>query len=164
MASGLADKAVTFDMVKGLTLGSGAKTTIDFIVTNSTNVNQTAFTFSSEIVLESPSYLKNFVLFPSVSSIECSKTRLTHNAMGLKLNATEVNDKLSTIIKASSLDFNANYKMGWALANWNPQFGLIGGLLKNSTMSTQVTDGYMMLGFEMQADLPNAMAPVITEE
>jgi len=134
MASGLADKAVTFDMDKGLTLGSGAKTTIDFIVTNSTNANQTAFTFSSEIVLESPSYLKN--LFPSVTSIECSKTRLTHNAMGLKLNATEVNDKLSTIIKASSLDFNANYKMGWPLANLNPQLGMLGGILKNTTMST----------------------------
>jgi hypothetical protein len=36
---------------------------------------------------------------------------------------------------------------------------MIGGLLKNSTLSTQVTDGYMMMGFEMQADLPTAVAP-----
>jgi len=49
--------------------------------------------------------------------------------------------------------------MGWALANLNPQFGMIGGLLKNSTMSMEVTDGYMMMGFEMQADLPTAVAP-----
>jgi len=36
---------------------------------------------------------------------------------------------------------------------------MIGGLLKNSTMSMQVTDEYMMMGFEMQADLPTAVAP-----
>lgn len=50
--------------------------------------------------------------------------------------------------------------MGWPLANLDPQLGMLTGLLKNSTMSTQVTDGYMMLGFEMQADLPNAMPPL----
>jgi len=98
-------------------------------------------------------------LFPSVSDITCSDTRITHNAIGLKLNATEVNNKLWGIIIASSEDFNHQYKMGWALANLNPQFGMIGGLLKNSTMSMEVTDGYMMMGFEMQADLPTAVAP-----
>jgi len=159
MRSGFTDKAVTFSMEKGLTLGAGATTTIDFIVTNSTNVNQTALTFSSKIVLSSPSYLKNFILFPSISDIQCSNTRITHNAIGLKLNATEVNNKLSGIINASSEDFNHQYKMGWALANLNPQFGMIGGLLKNSTMSMEVTDGYMMMGFEMQADLPTAVEP-----
>jgi len=159
MHSGFTGKAVTFDMTKGLTLGEGATTTVEFIVTNATNANQTALTFSSHIVMSSPSYLKDFVLFPSVSNITCTNTRLTHNAIGLKLNATELNNKFSGIINAASEDFNHNYKMGWPLANLNPQLGMLGGLLKNSTMSTQVTDGYMMMGFEMQADLPTAVAP-----
>lgn len=159
MHSGLSGKAVTFDMTNGLILGAGATTTIELIVSNKTNSNVTALSFSSKVTLNSPSYLKNFVLFPSITKVECAETKLIKNTVGLSLNATEVNDKLTTILNASSQDFNANYKMGWPLANLNPNFGMIGGLLKNSTMSTQVTDGYMMLGFEMQADLPTAIAP-----
>jgi len=136
MRSGMANKPVTFDMVKGLTLGQGATTTVELVVSNSTSANQTALTFTSHCVLESPSYLKNFVLFPSVSNIACNNTRLTHNAIGLKLNATQVDATFNQIVNASAADFNSNYKMGWPLANLNPQFGMIGGLLKNSTMST----------------------------
>lgn len=159
MHSGLAGKPVTFDMTNGLVLGAGATTTIDFIVSNKAVANETALSFSSKITLNSPTYLKDFVLFPSITNVECTGTRLVKNTVGLSLNSTTVNDKLSGIITASSEDFNANYKMGWPLANLDPNFGMIGGLLKNSTMSTQVTDGYMMLGFEMQADLPTAVAP-----
>jgi len=45
--SGLAGKTVTFDMVKGLTFGEGATTTVDFMVTNSTNAATKALSFSS---------------------------------------------------------------------------------------------------------------------
>jgi hypothetical protein len=162
MHAGLAGKAVTFDMENGVTVGAGATTTVDFTVTNSTNADALALRFSSKVVMNSPSYLKNLVLFPSVSDIECSGTRLTHSFIDLKLNATDLNTKFSEIINKASKDFNANLKMGFPLANLNPQLGMLGGILKNTTMSTQVTNGYMNLGFEMQADLPNAMAPVET--
>ena len=77
------EQPVTFDMKNGLTLGSGAKTQVDFIVTNATNVNQTALSFVSNVVLNSPTYLKNFVLFPSISNIESSGTKLTHSMIDL---------------------------------------------------------------------------------
>lgn len=98
-------------------------------------------------------------MYPSISHIECSETKLINDAVGLNLNATELNNRLSGIINAASEDFNAQYKMGWPIANLNPQIGMLGGLLKNSTLSTQVTDGYMLMGFEMQADLPTAPEP-----
>jgi hypothetical protein len=120
MRSGFTGKPVTFDMVKGLTLGEGATWTVEFIVTNATNVNQTALTFSSHILVNSPTYLKNFVFFPSVSNVECSNTRLTHNSIGLKLNATELNNKFSGIVNGASEAFNLQFKAGWPLANWNP--------------------------------------------
>jgi len=109
--------------------------------------------------LNSPSYLKNLVLFPSVADVKCSNVRLTHNSIGLKLNSTELSNTFNGLMSATGEDFNHNFKMGWPLANLNPQFGMLGGLLKNTTMSTQVTNGYMNLGFEMQADLPTAVAP-----
>jgi hypothetical protein len=102
MHAGLAGKAVTFGMEKGLTLGEGATTTVDFIVTNSTITNQLALTFSSKVVVNSPSYLKNLILFPSISDVKCSDTRITHNAIGLKLNSTMVNNVFQGIVEGSS--------------------------------------------------------------
>jgi len=45
--SGLAGKAITFDMEKGITFGEGATTTVDFMVTNSTTAATKALSFSS---------------------------------------------------------------------------------------------------------------------
>ena len=156
MTSG-AQKAVTFDMKNGATLGKGATTTLEVFCSNATTKQETALTFASNLVLTSKTYLTNFVLFPSVSDYAVSSTRVTKNVVGL--DTTKANDILTSIVATTANDFNHQYEMGWPLANLNPNFGMIGGLLKNSTMSTSVTDEYMMLGFEMQADLPTASNP-----
>ena len=152
-----AQKAVTFDMENGATLGKGATTTLEVICSNATTKNEIALTFVSNLVLTSKTYLTNFILFPSVADYSASGTQVTKNVVGL--DTTKANDVFTSIVATTANDFNHQYEMGWPLANLNPNFGMIGGLLKNSTMSTSVTDEYMMFGFEMQADLPTATNP-----
>lgn len=152
-----AEKAVTFDMKNGAVVGTGATTTFEVICSNATTKNETALTFVSDVVLNSKTYLANFVLFPSIQGHAVNNTKVTENVV--HLNTTNANDIFTSIVAGTANDFNHQYEMGWPLANLNPNFGMIGGLLKNSTMSTEVTDEYMMLGFEMQADLPTASNP-----
>lgn len=121
------EKPVKFDMEKGAIIGTGATTTVELLVSNSTNTNQSALIFSSNIVLESPTYMTKFMFYPSVSKINVANTRLTHNAIGM--NTTLLNDKFQEIMQASSLDFNSEYKSGWSIANLDPQLAMLGGLL-----------------------------------
>ena len=96
------EQPVKFDMVNGLTFGSGAKSQVDFVVSNATSPNQTALSFEANVVLNSPTYLKNFVLFPSISNIECTETKLTHSMIDLKLNDTEIHSRFSQIISSAA--------------------------------------------------------------
>lgn len=53
-------------------------------------------------------------------------------------------NSLATEILNQSKDiYNQRFLHGWALANWNPQLGMLGGLLKNTTMTPYVTDEWM---------------------
>jgi len=40
------------------------------------------------------------------------------------------------------------------MSNISPVFGLIGGLIKNATISPYVSENYLYAGFTMQADMP----------
>lgn len=157
------EKVVTFDMKNSATIGKGATSTVELVVSNSTNVNQTALTFSSKVIMESPTYMTNFVFYPSIERIAAADTKLTQNAIGLNLNATALSATFQAVLNDAAHDFNVNYKMGWPMANLDPRLGMITGLLKNATLSTSVTDHYMMMGLEMQADLPTAVAPEVEE-
>lgn len=50
--------------------------------------------------------------------------------------------------------FNKQYQSGIPIAALNPQLAMIGGLIKNSTMSPYISDGWLYAGFSMQADAP----------
>jgi len=50
--------------------------------------------------------------------------------------------------------FNTAFAKGWALSNLDPQIGMITGIIKNSTLTPYVMDGFLYGGFSMQADLP----------
>lgn len=68
---------------------------------------------------------------------------------------------LTQALQASADAFNNEYKAGWPLTNINPQFGMLGGLLKNMTVSPYITDHWLFAGFEMQADLPTMVEPTL---
>jgi len=158
-----AAKPIAFDRKHGVTLGgrNGEITSvIDVIVSNSNVKNETALTFECNLESYFNFTLKNLIVYPRFDEISISNTKLTKDIVGLspeyKFNslATELLDKSKDI-------YNQKFLHGWALANLNPQLGMIGGLLKNTTMTPYVTDEWMWAGFEMQADLPNAVNPAL---
>lgn len=50
--------------------------------------------------------------------------------------------------------WNADSKKGINIAVLDPEIGMIGGLLKNATLTPHVTDGWYYGGFSMQSDYP----------
>lgn len=51
-------------------------------------------------------------------------------------------------------EMNKKYKAGIPIGALNPQLAMIGGLIKNSTISPYISDGWMYAGFSMAADAP----------
>ncbi len=58
------------------------------------------------------------------------------------------------ILSGISNIYNAAFAKGWALSNLDPQIAMITGILKNSTLTPYVMDGFIYGGFSMQKDLP----------
>ena len=104
--------------------------------------------------------LRNLIIYPRFDQVVIANTKLTKDLVGL--SSEYYFNSLATQILDQSKDlYNQKFLHGWALANWNPQLGMIGGILKNTTMTPYITDEWMFAGFEMQADLPNAENPTL---
>merc|ERR1712166_470753 len=138
----------------------GADATIDVIVSNSTTVNETALTFECNLESYFNFTLKNLIIYPRFDQVSISNTKLTQDVVGLS-SEYRFNSLATQILDQSKDIYNQRLLHGWALANWNPQLGMIGGILKNTTMTPYVTDEWMWAGFEMQADLPTAVNPAL---
>lgn len=148
------DKTIAFDHIKGITVGQRGevKITIDIICSNATHVNETAVTLEMDLDMSANITMQNLIVYPQVTDISVHNTNKTHDIVGMY--AHDFNTLFTQILKKTVYDINLQYQGGWPLANINPMIGMIGGLLKNTTVTPFVTDGWMYAGFEMQADLP----------
>jgi len=66
----------------------------------------------------------------------------------------QYNILMTSILQKAIADFNAQYVKGWPLSNLSPEFAMLSGLLKNSTMTPYVAQNLMYAGFTMYADMP----------
>jgi len=158
-----AAKPITFDRNHGVTFGghnNDITSVIDVIVSNGTVVNETALTFECNLESYFNFTLKNLIIYPRFDEVSISNTKLTKDIVGLS-KEYRFNSLATQILDQSKDIYNQRFFHGWALANWNPQLGMIGGILKNTTMTPYITDEWMFAGFEMQADLPNAVNPTL---
>jgi hypothetical protein len=156
-----AAKPITFDRAHGVTLGgkNGEITSIiDVIVSNATVANETALTFECNLESYFNFTLKNLIIFPRFDEVSIQNTKLVKDVVGLS-SEYRFNSLATQILAQAKDTYNQRFIHGWALANLDPQLGMLGGLLKNTTMTPYVTDGWMWAGFEMQADLPTAVNP-----
>lgn len=60
-------------------------------------------------------------------------------------------DSITTILGQA---WNKKYSAGIPIAALDPDLAMISGLVKNSTISPFVSDGWMYAGFNMAADAP----------
>lgn len=96
--------------------------------------------------------MSNFVLYSSITSQTFAASFLTK---GADLDASALYSAQLYAISAAVQDsFNAEFAKGWALSHIDPRFAMAAGLVKNTTLSPFVTDGWMLAGFEMNDDLP----------
>jgi hypothetical protein len=63
--------------------------------------------------------------------------------------AHDYNVLFTSILQNFANDINIEYQAGYPLANIDPVFGLVGGLLKDTTFTPYVQDNYLFGGFSM---------------
>lgn len=148
------DKTIGFNQEKGITIGQRGevKITVDIICSNATVFNETAVSLEMDFDLAANISMQNMVIFPQISDISVHNTNKTYDIV--HMYAHDYNALFTQIFKKTAYDINLQYQKGFPLANINPVFGMITGLLKNTTVSPFISDGWLYAGFEMQADLP----------
>ena len=61
---------------------------------------------------------------------------------------------LDSVCTLMGQTWNQMHKSGIPIAEIDPDLAMIGGLIKNSTMTPYIADGWMYAGFSMAADEP----------
>ena len=96
--------------------------------------------------------MKEFIMWPSFKEVFAANTKVTQDKVGMQTH--QYNILMTAILQKAAADFNAQYVKGWPLSNLSPQFAMLSGLLKNSTMTPYVAQNLMYAGFTMYADMP----------
>ena len=106
-----------------------------------TNINFTMFSVKSDIVF-----------FPSIKSVSVENTAVKKQKVDL--NSHNFDAMFKSIFKEVANEFNIKHAKGVKLGDIDPDIAMISGLLKNTTLSPYIADGWIYAGFDMQADLP----------
>lgn len=142
-------QSIIFNSKYGIILGGQ-----DFDVRSTIDIQckgQDIFSFNSKVQTVMNVTMSNFVLYSSITDQTIFDTRLTKGDLD---PSGMYSDQLTAIAAAVQDSFNAQYAKGWALSHIDPRFAMAAGLVKNTTLSPFVTDGWMLAGFEMNDDLP----------
>merc|ERR1711935_1002894 len=136
-------KAINFDTQHGIVLGdkSEVATTIDILCSNSTTANETAATLQMNFETHLNLTILNFVVYPNVQQIYVANATVVKDNIGMW--AHNYNMLFTNILHNVANDLNMKYKNGYALANIDPVFGLLGGLIKGFTVSPFFAQDFM---------------------
>lgn len=158
-----AGQAISFNTKDGIVLGDkqAVVTTIDIVCSNETAVNETAATLSMNLETHLNFSILEFIAYPKVENIYVAGAKVVKDNIGMY--AHNYNILFTNILKNFGNDINMKYAKGYPLANIDPTIGLIGGLLKDFTLSPFFADGYMLLGWKMFADMPTVAPPVLIQ-
>lgn len=94
----------------------------------------------------------DIIFFPSIKSVNVENA--TIKKQKIDLNSHNFDVMFKSIFKEVANEFNIKHLKGVKLGDIDPDIAMISGLLKNTTMSPYISDGWMYAGFDMQADLP----------
>jgi hypothetical protein len=149
-----ANAPFTLTAANGVTINSPAVVTI---IANKNGKNTTA-KFSATLKGVFDVYMQAFMVYPEIKSLQLSNVAMTQNSIGIDASR-DFQTVFNQIIKDASAAYNEKYQDGWAVANLDPQIGMLGGLLGNATLTPHVSDNWLYGGWTMYADLPTAVAP-----
>lgn len=98
--------------------------------------------------------MQDVMIYPKVKSIVVDSCVVTKSAIPLG-PGKDYGKLLSTLLNVGAKTFNLKFRKGVSLGDiFGPEVAMIGGLLKNITLSPYVADGWMYGGFSMFADQP----------
>ena len=148
-------KPITFSRTEGIVYGGESNhqiTTLEIVSSNFTAHNETSLLFEFNHQVAGNMTMHNLIVYGECRKNLVSNVRVAKDTVGLAKHDldADLQDISNTLVK----NVNKKYVNGWALANIDPTIGMIGGLLKNTTVTPYVTDQWILAGFEMQADLP----------
>ena len=139
---------------KGIEIGS-EKSIFDvelWIKNSSTPKPVSVLTWTTAMSLKVNFTMSNVIFYPVFKSSDFWNTKLTKSTIAMGTHKYElVLDSLTTLMGQA---WNQKNKAGIPIAVLDPELAMIGGLIKNSTISPYVADGWMYAGFDMAADAP----------
>ena len=103
------DKTVSFDRVKGITVGDrgDVKITIDIICSNATTTNDTAVTLEMDLDMNANITMQNLIVYPIVTDISVQNTNKTFDKVGMY--AHDFNTLFTQILKKTVYDMNMEF-------------------------------------------------------
>jgi hypothetical protein len=148
-------QAINFDTVRGIVLGSKSDviTTIEVKCSNATVTDMSAFTLQMNLEANVNATIFAFVAWPNIEDVSVANAHLTQDNIGMYSH--DYNILFTSILRNFANQINMQYsKSGYPLANIDPTFGLLSGLLQDFTVSPYFFNDYLLMGFSMQADKP----------
>lgn len=145
---------ITFSEKDGIVIGDEKNliTRVRFICSNETTTDEEAVFVAMNLETHANVTMDNLIFYPIVEDILVENTKVKKDIVGIQMD--NLDEKFTKLLQTQADSFNTEWKKGWAIANLNPQFAMLGGLIKNSTLTPYVYDGWIYGGFSMQADLP----------
>lgn len=139
---------------KGITVGdSGNALVIDVMVSNATHKTPSSvLTFETYYKMQANFTMANVVFYPVFQGMSFCYTNLTKQS--ILMGNHDYVKVLYNVTKIAGQNWNKKYEAGIPIGAFNPQLAMVGGLIKNSTISPYVSDGWLYAGFSMAADAP----------
>lgn len=95
-----------------------------------------AFTFNTNMRAQLNFTMKDVIVYPVIEAVEFTNTEITVST--LEMGEHQYDDLLNTFMSKKMDDINEVYGQGWSLANIDPGFAMLGGLIKNITWTPYV--------------------------
>lgn len=155
-------KPITFSRDMGIVYGGESNhqiTQLEIVSSNFTTFNETSLVFEFNNQVAGNLTMFKFIVYGECKQNLVSNTRVTKDVVGLGQHSLDTD--LQAVSDTLTAGVNKKFVKGWPLANLNPMIGMIGGLIKNMTLTPYVTDQWILAGFEMQADLPTTPSPTL---
>jgi hypothetical protein len=133
----------------GIVLGSqdDVTTSLSILCSNSSVQNEEAALFSMNLEAQGNFSMKNLVFYPKVDAIIIQNTVVKKSHV--QLGDRDLNALFTSLLVDESSLFNTKWVKGWSIASIDPALAMLTGLLKNTTLTPYVMDGYFYAGFGM---------------
>jgi len=92
--------------------------------------------------------MQDMMVHSSVTSFKLKEFKLIH----AEFNGNYEQLLIDILQKSVFHEHNSKFAKGWSIGNIQPDFAMIGGILRNTTISPLVQDGFIYSGFSMQND------------